>query len=79
MRRYSVLEWIALVLIIVGAINWGLVGLFGFNLVEAIFQSGSLITNLIYVLVGIAGLYELVMLVKPDKDRVTKDGYERRG
>ena len=50
-------DTIALVLIIIGAINWGLIGLFKFNLVDAIFGSMSLITRIIYTLVGVSGLW----------------------
>jgi len=50
-------DTIALVLIIIGAINWGLIGLFNFNLVDAIFGSMSLISRIIYTLVGISGLW----------------------
>lgn len=49
----------ALVLLIIGAINWGLIGLFDFNLVAAIFGADSWLSNLIYVLVALAGLYAL--------------------
>jgi uncharacterized protein len=45
--------WLALV--VVGAINWGLVGLFEFNLVEEIFGTGT-VADVIYVIVGVAGL-----------------------
>lgn len=47
----------ALILMIIGAINWGLIGLFQFNLVDAIFGDMSLFSRIIYGLVGIAGLY----------------------
>jgi uncharacterized membrane protein YuzA (DUF378 family) len=47
---------IAFVLVIVGALNWGLVGLFGFNLVEAVFGGVSWLERLIYVLVGVAAV-----------------------
>ena len=50
-------DTIALILIIIGAINWGLIGLFKFNLVDTIFGSMSLITRIIYTLVGISGLW----------------------
>ncbi|WP_349305027.1 DUF378 domain-containing protein [Marivita sp. GX14005] len=52
----------ALILIIVGGLNWGLVGLFDFNLVSAIFGIDSWLTNLIYILVGIAAIYGFVLL-----------------
>ncbi|MFO7962537.1 MAG: DUF378 domain-containing protein [Desulfobacterales bacterium] len=62
------LNWITLVLIIVGGINWGLVGLFNFNLVAAIFGEISWFTRLIYILVGISAIYVAVVsprLAKP--------------
>lgn len=53
------LHIVAFVLVVVGAINWGLVGLLNLNLVEAILGMGGL-TKLVYILVGIAGVYKLV-------------------
>ncbi len=50
------LHTIVITLIIIGAINWGLVGLFDFNLVSALLGVDSWATNLVYILVGIAGL-----------------------
>jgi uncharacterized membrane protein YuzA (DUF378 family) len=67
MRRMSTLEWVAFVLVVLGAVNWGLVGLFGFNLVETIFGTATTLTRLVYVLVGVAGVYELVALAMPSK------------
>lgn len=52
-------DTIALILIIVGAINWGLIGFFGFDLVRIIFGDMTLISRIIYALVGISGLYAL--------------------
>ncbi|EPX85186.1 hypothetical protein ruthe_01778 [Rubellimicrobium thermophilum DSM 16684] len=57
----SVLRWIALILLIVGGLNWGLVGLFGFNLVNAIFGAVPLIERLIYVVVGAAAVLLAVL------------------
>jgi hypothetical protein len=51
--------WLATVLVIIGALNWGLVGLFNFNLVAALFGRFEWLTRTIYVLVGLAGLYEI--------------------
>ena len=51
-------------LVIIGALNWGLVGVLQFNLVEAIFGVGSAITRVIYVLVGLAGIMKLVSCFK---------------
>lgn len=46
----------ALVLSIIGCINWGLVGLLNFNLVEYLFGDGALLTRIVYILVMVAGL-----------------------
>lgn len=56
---------IALVLVIIGAINWGFVGLFNINLVSLIFGADSLLSNIVYVLVGIAGLISCGILMEP--------------
>ncbi|SDH63584.1 hypothetical protein SAMN05192534_10899 [Alteribacillus persepolensis] len=65
----SGLQRAALVLTIIGAINWGLIGFFGFDLVAAIFggQEAAL-SRIIYSLVGIAGLYSISLLLKPDEE-----------
>jgi uncharacterized membrane protein YuzA (DUF378 family) len=55
-------DTIALVLVLIGAINWGLVGLFSFDLVAAIFGEMTTASRIIYTLVGIAGVYTLVSL-----------------
>ena len=51
------LDYTALVIAIIGAVNWGLIGLFRFDLVALIFGQMSLISRIVYVLVGICGLY----------------------
>lgn len=53
---------VCLVFTIVGAINWGLIGFFDFNLVEALFQENSAITRIVYSLVGICGLINSALL-----------------
>lgn len=58
----KIIDKIALVLIIIGAINWGLVGIFNFNLVEALFGAMSIISRIIYILVGISGLWAIKIL-----------------
>ena len=55
---------IALVLGIVGCINWGLVGLFNFNSVEYLFGDGTILTKIIYILVFISGLIEIGIFTK---------------
>jgi hypothetical protein len=53
------LDIIAIILLIVGGLNWGLVGLINFNLVHTIFGD-SIISDIIYILVGVSALYQLV-------------------
>jgi len=53
---------LTLVLIIVGGLNWGLVGLFNFDLVATIFGAGSILARVVYVLVGVSALWQLVPL-----------------
>lgn len=60
----KVVNIVTLLLIIVGGLNWGLVGLFGFDLVAAIFGAGSAPARLVYVLVGISALWQIGPLTK---------------
>ena len=53
---------IVAVLLVVGGLNWGLVGLLNFNLVATIFGSGSSIGNLVYILVGLSAIYQVLQL-----------------
>ena len=68
----TALDRIALVLVIIGAINWGLVGLFQLDLVAALFGGQtSTLSRIVYVIVGLAGLYCLVPLFRTNTRRVT--------
>ena len=61
----NALDRIALVLVIIGAINWGLIGFAQFDLVATLFGgSTAILSRLVYALVGIAGLYSIKLLVK---------------
>ena len=59
----KIIDKIALVLIIIGAINWGLIGLFKFNLVEMIFGDMTVLARIIYALVGISGLWGIKLIM----------------
>jgi uncharacterized membrane protein YuzA (DUF378 family) len=65
----NALDWIALILLIVGGLNWGLVGLANFDLVAALFGAGSLLSRIVYGLVGLAALYGIIMSVRLGKSR----------
>ena len=58
----KVIDTIALILVIIGAINWGLIGIFNFNLVEMLFGIGTIISKIIYILVGISGLWAIKLI-----------------
>lgn len=58
----KIIDKIALVLIIIGAINWGLIGIFNFNLVAAIFGDMTLLSRIVYGLVGVSGIWGIKLL-----------------
>ena len=58
----KVIDKIALLLIIIGAINWGLIGFFNFNLVSLIFGDMTMLSRIIYALVGISGLWGIKLI-----------------
>lgn len=53
----KILDKVALILVIIGAVNWGLIGIFRFNLVDTIFGTMSILSRIIYTLVGLSGLW----------------------
>ncbi len=59
MSKLNSLQWVALILIIVGGLNWGLVGLLNFDLVAAIFGMMSALSRIVYILVGLSAIYTL--------------------
>ncbi len=60
----KILNLIAVILVVIGGLNWGLVGLFGFDLVATIFGDMSMLSKVVYILVGISAVYMLTMLPK---------------
>ena len=66
MKKLSVIDWIALVLVIVGGLNWGLVAC-GFNLVTFLFGSWAWLVTTVYALVGLSALWMIVVAVKGNK------------
>lgn len=53
----NTISWIAFVLVIIGGLNWGLVGLFGFDLVVSLFGTWPALVSLIYIVVGLSAIY----------------------
>ena len=69
-----VVNTVTLVLLIVGGLNWGLVGLFGFDLVAAIFGQMSLLSRIVYSLVGLSALWQFIPLFGGDRQSVAVRG-----
>ncbi|HNQ50389.1 MAG TPA: DUF378 domain-containing protein [Candidatus Omnitrophota bacterium] len=64
MAKLNPVDWVAVILLIVGGLNWGLVGFFGFDLVAAIFGSMTSISRIVYSLVGLSAVYAIFVLKK---------------
>ncbi|MDQ5949358.1 MAG: uncharacterized protein QG589_484 [Patescibacteria group bacterium] len=67
MKQMSAMGWIAFVLVIVGALNWGLVGAFGFDLVKALLGDMSTLSRVVYGLVGLSAVYMIFAAMKPSQ------------
>lgn len=67
MAKLSVVDIIAIILLVVGGVNWGLVGLFGFDLVATIFGTMSVLSRIVYIVVGVCAIY--VAVVTPKLER----------
>lgn len=64
MKNSHVVDLVAVILLLVGGLNWGLVGLFKFDLIASIFGEMSVVSRVIYVLVGLSAVYRIVMWLK---------------
>jgi len=67
MNKLNTLDWVAFVLLIVGGLNWALVGLMNMDLVATIFGDMSMISRVVYVLVGLSAVYVLINMGKLSK------------
>ncbi len=65
----KLIDGITLALVIVGAFNWALVGLFGFDLVAFLFGEMSWISRIVYIVIGICGIYLLTFFMKLGDDK----------
>lgn len=61
MKKMNALDWVALVLVIIGGLNWGLVGIGGWDLVAVLLGAMSVWSRIVYDLVGLSALYMVVM------------------
>ena len=67
MQKLTTVDIIALILLVIGGLNWGLVGLVNTNVVDMIFGSMSMLSKLIYILVGLSALYVAWLWMKLER------------
>jgi len=61
MGKFNVLDWIAFIVMVIGGLVWGLIGFFDFNLITTIFGDETVISRIVYAIIGIAALYLLIV------------------
>lgn len=67
MRKTQLIEMVTVILLLIGGLNWGLIGLFGFDFIDTIFGMGSTLSRIIYSLVGISAVYQIAIWTKSTK------------
>lgn len=67
MNKLTTVDWVALVLVIIGGLNWGLVGLANFDVVAAIFGALPALSKIVYLLVGLSAVYLAITATKLSK------------
>jgi uncharacterized membrane protein YuzA (DUF378 family) len=70
------MDTVALVLVIIGALNWGSIGIFGVDLIASLFGGQmEIVSRIIYTLVGLAGLWSITLLFREGERTTVKDKY----
>lgn len=64
--KMGTLDYIAFILVVIGGLNWGLIGFLNYDIVAAIFGSMSTVSRIVYDLVGLSALYMIFMFSKTD-------------
>jgi len=72
MKKMGAVGWVAFILVVIGGLNWGLVGAFDWNLVDKIFTEDSVPARVIYVLVGLSALYMLFFGARAPKQDMSQ-------
>lgn len=72
MYKFSLLDKISFILIVIGAVDWGLVGLFNFDIISALFSGAMLIARIIYILVGASGIDMLLLIIRLKQQKLAK-------
>jgi len=66
--KLNILDWVAVILVIVGGLNWGLIGAFNFDLVATIFGAMTMLSKIVYILVGLSAVYMIYTAAKLAKE-----------
>lgn len=69
----SIIQKIALAITIVGAVNWGLIGIFDFNLVDYLFGVGSVLSRVTYIIVFVTGLFNIALLFLKNRHHLMEE------
>ncbi len=69
----SIIQKIALVITIIGAILWGLVGIFNFNLITYLFGNNSVLSRIIYIVVFVTGLFNIALLFLRNRHHIMEE------
>jgi uncharacterized membrane protein YuzA (DUF378 family) len=67
MKKSHLLEVVSIILLLVGGLNWGLVGIFEWNFIDTVFGLESLLSRIIYALVGLSALYRIALWIQSTK------------
>lgn len=62
MKHLNVFDWVALILLVIGGINWGMIGIFNVDLVSGLFGVTTILTRIIFVMVGLAAIHTVYIL-----------------
>ena len=68
MYKLNVIDKLSFICVLVGALNWGLLGLLNFNLVSAIFGSVPFLARIIYILIGVSAVNIIIFIIRSKKD-----------
>lgn len=68
-KKMTAAEWVPMLLLAIGGLNWGLIGLFDFNLVSFLFGEMSPISRIIYIVVGVCAVYSLYLSARMSRNR----------
>ena len=63
-KKMSGIDWIAIILLLIGGLNWGLIGIFTWDLVATIFGAMTTISRVVYTIVGISAIWSIYSLLK---------------